>query len=151
MNSETDKPRNLLNQIDKDLDGLYHSYASGHGLSTVALFILYVLLDTGEGCTQSDICGLWSYPRQTVNSALKKLEKDGYIRLTAVSGNKKNKGIFFTAAGSRLANQIIAPLISAEDAAFASMDENELALLVQLTQKRILLLRREIERIDQKI
>lgn len=146
MNYTTENPRMLVNRIDKELDGLFHDYASSHGISDVTLFILYVLCDNGEGCTQSDICGLWSYPRQTVNSSLKKLEKDGYLRLSAVSGNKKNKGIFFTDAGRRLAERIAAPVIAAEDAVFDAMNENELALLISLTQKRNLLLRRELQK-----
>lgn len=148
MNKIINGPRTLIAQSDKDLDELYHRYASSHNLSDVALFILYVLWDNGEGCTQSDICELWSYTRQTVNSSLKKLEKDGYICLAAVPGNKKSKSIIFTDTGKKLTNQIIAPFISAENAAFSAMEEQELTLLVKLTQKRVSLLRREIEKIN---
>ena len=147
MSSETDWQRTLLAQCDKDLDEIYHAYASSHSLSDVAIFILYVLWDIGEGCTQSDICDLWSYTRQTVNSALKKLEKDGYIRLMAMAGNKKSKGIVLTRTGKKLAKEVVAPFISAENAAFAAMEEEELALLVKLTQKRVSLLRTELAKL----
>lgn len=147
MEQTTESPRQLLTQADKDLDSLFHIYAQQCGLSDAALFILYVLLDEGEGCTQRDICRLWSYSRQTINSSLKKLEKDGLLRLAPLSGNRRNKGIFFTPAGAAFARLQAAPLILAEDKAYASMSREELAMLVSLSQKRIRLLQQELEQL----
>ena len=147
MNDEIDKLRMRFDQIDKDLGELYHSYAASFHLSDTAFFILYVLWDVGEGCTQSDICGLWSYTRQTVNSALKGLEKDGYIYLDSVPGNKKSKGIFLTGEGKKLIDEIVVPFIHAENSAFAAMGETERTLLVTLTQKWVSLFREEIQKI----
>ena len=147
MEQTPESPRQILTQTDKDLDSLFHIYAQRCGLSDAALFILYVLLDEGEGCTQMDICRLWSYSRQTINSSLKKMEKDGLLRLVPLPGNRKNKGIFFTPGGAALARLHAAPLIAAEDAAYAAMDAEELSLRGSLSRKRNRLLQQELEKL----
>ena len=85
----------LLNQNDKLLNDLYHNYAVSVELSDTALWILYIALQ-GDGCTQSEICEMWSYPKQTVNTSLKNLERQGYITLLPLSGNRKSKQVTLT-------------------------------------------------------
>ena len=58
----------LLNQNDKILDELYHSYAASVHLSDTAFWILYIAWTQGDGCTQKEICDSWSYSRQTINA-----------------------------------------------------------------------------------
>ena len=43
----------LLNQNDKILDELYHSYAASVHLSDTAFWILYIAWTQGDGCTQN--------------------------------------------------------------------------------------------------
>ena len=64
------------NQLLKECDTIYHTAAVNSGLSDCAFWILYTVQDTEHIYTQSEICDNSSLPRQTVNSALKKLEKD---------------------------------------------------------------------------
>ena len=42
----------LLNQNDKILDELYHSYAASVHLSDTAFWILYIAWTQGDGCTR---------------------------------------------------------------------------------------------------
>ena len=136
----------LLNQNDKLLDELYRHYAAGVNLSATALWILYIAWIQGDGCTQKDICEAWSYTKQTINSALKNLEKQGYIRLVPLPGNRKSKRLLFTDAGRAFAQSVVCPLLAAEEAAFGRLEKEERIALVALSQKRTALLQQEMEK-----
>ncbi len=134
----------LLNQHDKLLNDLYHSYAARWNLSDTAFWILYIAFVQGDGCTQKEICQAWSYTRQTVNTALKSLERRGCITLVPVPGNQKSKAIRFTEAGRQLAQRIIPPLLQAECSSFGQMSGQEREALVALSQKRAALLQQAV-------
>ena len=136
----------LLNQNDTALNDLYRNYAAAVNLSDTALWVLYVAWVQGEGCTQKEICDAWSYPRQTINSALKSLEGQGYLELRTLPGNRKNKRIFFTKEGRAFGEKTVRPLLEAEKSSFGQLDEKEQKHLVGLSQKRTLLLQLEMER-----
>lgn len=131
----------LLNQCDKELDGLYHSYALHHGLSDAALWILYAVYDARSAITQADICNCWFFSRQTINTALKGLEQQGLLELISLSGSRKCKQVRFTAGGRDIAQQILTPLLRAEERVFASMTDEENRVFALLSQKRCTLLR----------
>ena len=125
-----------LNQADKLLDDLYHHYAQRHGLSDSAFWILYIAVTQDEESTQKDICQLWSYSKQTVNSALKRLEEQGVLFLQPQVTNRKNKTVMFTEAGLRYARRVVEPLLQAEEAAFLHFSAEEQQQLLTLMQKR---------------
>ena len=93
------------------------------------------------------MCSLWHYPPQTINSALKNLEKQGIITFRPVPGNKKNKLVILTEKGHELTQKNIASLADAEQAAFSNMKEEERQALLVLSGKYIELLRKEVSRI----
>ena len=69
-----------LNQLYKQMDGIYHRYARRLGLSDTAFWILYCLGEASAPLTQRELCDSWAYPPQTVNSALKGLERQGLLK-----------------------------------------------------------------------
>ena len=69
------------NELYKEQDDLYRGAARGFGLSDCAFWVLYALRETKRPMTQSGICAAVYQPKQTVHSALKKLEGEGYLRL----------------------------------------------------------------------
>lgn len=87
---------------------------------------------------------------QTVNSALKSLEKQGIISLEAVPGNKKNKLVSLTEHGLTLTQRVIARLTDAERNAILSMTADERRTLLSLTEKYTEFLRRHVRRISDK-
>ena len=133
-----------LNQNDKMLEDLYHSYAVSVHLSDTVFWIIYILWTQGDGCTQKELCELWSYSRQTINTALKSLEKQGYLTLTPVSDNRKSKQILFTDEGRKFAQTVMLPLLQAESVSFGQLSGRERAELIALSQKRTELLQKEI-------
>lgn len=124
-----------FNQIYREMDIFYHNYAQSFGLSDAAFWILYSLTEQEKAFTQRELCTDWSFPPQTVNSALKALEKKGVIALEPVPGNRKNKWICFTPAGEALVAQVVRPLMETECAGFAALSREECALLLEITKK----------------
>lgn len=137
-----------FNQFYKQMDDLYHQYARQNEISDTALWLLYSLSEGDAAFTQRELCSIWHYSPQTLNSALKGLERQGYLVLESALGNKKNKRILLTEAGRKLAQEIVQPLMQAEQAAFRRLDLKERSLLVSITRKHMELLQEEINKID---
>lgn len=133
----------FLNQMMKEMDKIYHIYARQHGLSDTHLWLMYSLYE-GEAGTQREICSAWHYPPQTINSALKSLERRGLIQLAEIPGNRKNKRVALTEQGMEFSREVILPLILAEQKAFQRLAEEERGALVALTSKYVDLLQTEI-------
>ena len=74
----------------KAIDDTYRAAARRFGLPECAFWILYTLRVERAPLTQSEICALQYQPKQTVHSALKRLEADGLLKL-AHGGNRKSK------------------------------------------------------------
>lgn len=129
------------NQLRKEMDILYHGYAKNMGLSDAAFWILYSVSEHSGMLTQSELCAEWFCAPQTVNSALKDLERKGIIRLELVPGSRKNKQIHLTGAGQQLMQQAIAPLMEVEAASLAALDANDAALLLSATERYVSILR----------
>ena len=69
----------VFNQLYKEMDEIYHLYAKKQGISDTALWLLYSLYEKDATYTQRELCSAWHYPPQTINSALKNLEKQEFI------------------------------------------------------------------------
>lgn len=136
-----------FNQVHKEMDIVYHNYAKDSGLSDTAFWILYSVSEHNGSFTQRELCNDWSFTPQTVNSALKDLEKRNIITLESVPGNRKNKWIKLTEEGKALANLSVIPLMQAEWDSFTALTEDERNLLLSTTQKHISILRDRIRQI----
>ena len=111
---------------------LYHRLARACGLPDCAFWLLYTLRSEEAPLTQTQLSEQLSLPKQTVNSALKKLVEEGVLRLEAADGNLKNKRVCLTEAG-------------VESAAAARLTEEERSALVALSQKLLDAFRAETE------
>ena len=67
-----------FDSLYKMIDDIYHEIALSIHLTDSAFIILYCLLELGDGCSQKDICKLYSISKQTINSSVKSLESKGY-------------------------------------------------------------------------
>jgi DNA-binding MarR family transcriptional regulator len=137
-----------LNQAYKEIDDAYHNYALSHGISDMTFWILY-FIGVHEGIfTQRELCDEWYFAPQTVNSALKGLEKKGIVELTLAPDSRRNKQIRLTSAGKEMLERIIVPLLEAEERSFGRLEEQEREQLLSLTRKHIDLLKAEAEKIQ---
>ena len=110
-----------FNQLYKEMNEIYHAYAKEQGISDTVLWILYSLYENNASYIQKELCSEWHYPPQTINSALKALEKQGIISLETIPGNRKNKLVSLTEDGKVLTQKIIARLTDAEQNAILNM------------------------------
>ncbi len=62
------------NHLYKEFDDIYHDAALNASLSDSAFDILYGIFELGDGCLQRDICRTSCIPKQTINSAIRKME-----------------------------------------------------------------------------
>lgn len=132
------------NKIYKEMDIVYHNYAKSCGLSDMAYWILYSIAESDDYFTQRDFCSDWFFAPQTVNSALKDLEKKDIIFLEAVPGNKKNKLIKPTENGKKFIESVIIPLIKTECESFETLSKEECELMLSTTKKYISILKDKI-------
>lgn len=134
------------NRIFKDTDEIYHTFAKNYGLSDCAFWIFYMLRETDSQYTQSDICDMLCMPRQSVNSAIKSLEKEGYIELRPAENNKKNKILYVTEKGTDFTKKSVDKVIDAEIKALEGFSQDELEFFLDLSRKYAHLLRNEAEK-----
>ncbi len=137
-----------FNKIYKIIDDIYHNYAKSWDLSDTSLWILYSVWENDKAYTQKELCQVWSYSKQTVNSALKSLEGQGFIQLLHELDNKKNKQIILTKRGKELAQKVVVPLMEAEKNSFASLSDEERCVFLKLMKKHSLLFGEEVNKIS---
>ena len=147
MKKDYSDPLATFNQLYKEMDEIYHQYARDHGMSDTAMWLLYSLCLSDTPYTQREICSEWHYPPQTLNSALKTLERQGLIALESVPGNQKNKLVVLTEQGNSVVQQMIVPLVAAERQSFMELQESEKEALLSLTQKYVDLLQSNMRKI----
>lgn len=131
---DNDKYLWILNHRLKENDDWYQQVAKLLGISDSAFWILYMLYDYPDGITQSEICSMSCFPKQTVNSSLKKLETDGIISLVPGSDGRSKK-IMLTASGKELINRTIVKVRHAEYAALNGMTTEEKEALISALDK----------------
>ena len=124
---------------------LYHRLARACGLPACAFWLLYTLRSEEAPLTQTQLSEQLSLPKQTVNSALKKLVEEGVLRLEAADGNLKNKRVCLTEAGEAFLRRTVDRVFGVESAAAARLTEEERSALVALSQKLLDAFRAETE------
>lgn len=115
------------------INNLYHEIACLFGISDSVLMILYTVSIMGGTCQLRDIYTLGGVPKQTVNSALRKLEQEELIYLE--NQNRKAKNVCLTSKGKLFAEQTAVKLISAENRILESWTDEEADLYIRLNQK----------------
>lgn len=145
----TDKIQSELmqyNRLQRKLDDFYSSFAKICGLSDSVFWIIYSVMERQEAYTQTELCNMWSFNKQTINTALKNLEADGIIRFEPLEQNRKNKQIFLTDKGIAFAQKTVIPFMEMEKRAFGALDDEERKEFLRLTQKHLDLLRMELNK-----
>ena len=99
---------NQYTYLAGEINALYHEAAVKTGVSDSVQNILYVICEKGDRCLQSEISRLTGISRQTINSAIHKLEKEGIIRLE--QGKGRNTIVCLTEEGKNYARRKIYPL-----------------------------------------
>ncbi len=137
------------NEIIKENDEIYRHLAKNFHMPECTFWILYTLRTAHAPLTQSELCKILYEPKQTVNSALKKLEAEGFLSL-AVGSDRRSKTITLTDKGQTLAGQTVDLVISAEKHSLLSLEETEQDLFLQLFHKYTDALKQQITELNKK-
>lgn len=135
-----------FNRIYKEFNDIYHEAALKMGLSNSAFDIFYAIYELGDGCLQRDICQATFIPKQTVNSSIRNLEKEGYLILE--HGKGRNMHIYLTESGKELLKDYLFPIIEAENNAFQGMEHEERQQLLTLLARYGAALRSGFEKLQ---
>lgn len=121
-----------FNAAMKHVDDVYRRAVRQYGLSECAFWILYTLR-VERPYTQAGLCEFLHEPKQTVNSALKKLEAEGFLVLSA-GDDQRSKRVRLTEKGEQLARTCADRVAEAEACAIGSMSPDDRAALIRLTE-----------------
>lgn len=108
-----------FNRLHREMEQIYHGLAVKAGMSDSAFIIFYTIVELKEGCLQKDIADWCSLSRQTINSSIQNLRKQGYISIDSSRGREKE--IFLTKAGKQLVEKKIFPIMEMEQSVFEEM------------------------------
>ena len=125
-----------FNYLSSEIDNTYHEIARRLNLSDSAMMILYTICNFGDSCLLSDICILSGVSKQTINSAIRKLESEGVIFLESRQGRRKL--VRLTEQGKALVENTVARLIDKENEALGAWTEEEQAVYLKLTERFLL-------------
>ena len=107
----------LLGEAACRVSGAYDVFSKSAGIKSNMLWLLSALND-GQKHTQNQICWDWNYPKSTVNTLIKELEKDGMVRLSPIPGAKREMYVELTETGKTYADEVLQPVYEAEEALF---------------------------------
>lgn len=125
------------NGLYKESNALYHRLAGYFGLSDSAFWILYSLREADHPLNQTELSLLLCTSKQTVNSALKSLEGEGYLRLTSAAGDRRSKEIHLTEKGLLLARGSVDQVLALEERAAQRLSEEERLAILALGRRHL--------------
>lgn len=121
------------NRLYKEIESLYYEVSVKAGISDSAFWIMYTIVELGDGCLQKDIAERYSFSRQTISSSVRSLEKRGYIILK--HGKGRNMHLILTQDGKEFVHDKIVPLMKIENKVFECMSLEESEELLRLSRK----------------
>lgn len=131
------------NYLVGEIDATYHELSTKFGLSDSMMRILYTICDNGTDCPLQKICRLTGLSKQTINSALRKLEEEGIVYLEGMDGKKKRACL--TEEGKRTAERTVVKLIEIENGILASWPREELEWYLELTERYLVALKGKVK------
>ena len=129
------------NQLCRGYDDIYRQAALEAGISFVPYYILLMLCSSDTPQTQSDIQKNSFYPKQTINSAVLRLQKLGYL---ALQPQGRRKILALTDAGAEFCHRKVFPVLNAEQESFMELSPAEQEQLLLTAEKHLRLFRQRV-------
>lgn len=142
MAGYTTKEMRRFNYLISETNAAYHEAALKLGMSDSVMQILYTICNSGDSCQLGEICSLSGISKQTVNSALRKLEAGEIVYLEASGGRKKR--VCLTDKGRVLAAGTVVRLMEIENSILESWPKEEVEQYLELTRKYLEALREKM-------
>lgn len=122
-----------FNYLLNEIQAVYHDMCVKLGLSDSAMIILYTICDYGGECMLQEIVRVTGISKQTINSSIRRLEEEGYIKLNLIGG--KNKNVVFTDKGYEFAKNTVIKIMDIENEVYSSWTKEDIDKYLELTEK----------------
>ncbi len=123
-----------LNYLTSEIDAVYHEAALRLGLSDSTMMVLYAACNSG---------GISGTSRQTIHSAIRRLEADGLVTLEADTGRKKK--VCLTKKGMDRSQNGVAKLAELENDILGSWPQEDQEKYLELIQKYLTALKEKVK------
>lgn len=130
-----------FNLLMSEIDNAYHQAAQKLGLTDSAMMILYTLCSNDGECMLGDITSCVG--KQTVNSALRRIEADGIVTAEQAGGRKKK--LRLTESGRQLAGNTVSRLIRIENEIFDEWSAEDRAAYIELTRQYLAMFKEKLK------
>ena len=134
MTQEDRKNAYLYCKFRDEQFALYDEYSKRHGMLMKTLLVVNVLFYAKDGMTQTEICRRTFQSKQTVNSIIKNLLTDGYVTITEIPENRRNKTVRMTETGRAYCEKVVRHITWAEDTAMSMFTAGEQKQLIDLSR-----------------
>ncbi len=138
----------IITRQIKELVGIYRGAVIGSGISENEFWIWYTLIVMEGDYSQQDICEAWSLSKQTVNTIISHLVKDGLVTLDVVPGTRNRKIISLTDEGRKFGEALVSPICLAEEKAIARLPERDRIACTLAFERYITVLKEEIGKLQ---
>lgn len=132
-----------LNSIISQINGAYHDICTKVGISDSEFDIFYVLCEQGDGCKQSLIYKSSGIGKSTINSAIKKMEKEGYLKVEKDDG--RSTRVFLTDKGKARSAETAEHIIEIENRIYESFSKKDREAFIKLNRDYLNALKKEID------
>lgn len=143
MKSYSSKEIKRYNHLVGEINAVYHEMSLKLGLSDGAMAVIYTICDNGDSCLLQEICRRSGVSKQTVNSALRKLEREGIVYLEPAGS--RSKKVCLTEEGKRLAERTAVQVINTENEIFASWEKGEVLKYLEATERFLAAIKEKAE------
>ena len=126
MNNNLVEKIHRLNYLCTELNAVYHQAALKLGMPDSVMCVLYAIHDNGENCLLSVVYKQSGVSKQTVNSAIRKLETD---------------------KGKKYVSDTIDRICQAEISALETWSTNEIDTYISLMEKYISTFNEQVEKL----
>lgn len=134
MTKEDRKNAYLYCKFRDEQFALYDEYAKRHGMLMKTLLVTNALFYAQDGMTQTEVCRRTFQSKQTVNLIVKNLLRDGYVTVTEIPEDRRNKRVRMTDAGRTYCGKVVRHITWAEDTAMSLLTPEEQKTLIDLSR-----------------
>lgn len=150
MENIIDQKWTELSKCINEFELEYHRLANYYKLSDSSFWTLYELYCNEDGCTQKELYTDWCLNKQTINSSVKALTKEGYIKLEYLDDSKKFKKLKLTEKGKEIAKNTVGKVIELEKEVFKKTDEKEMEMVINFFKNQTTALKNKVNIIIEK-
>lgn len=137
-----------INFYFSEIDNLYRRASGILGLPDSSMIVLYTLCDNQECCELKEIYERSGMSKQTVNSALRRLEQEEIISLSNKDGRAKM--VSLTEKGRRFAEKTVYIIYRMEYDIYSEFSDAEIDEYIKLNERFTASLKEKIKELETK-